>query len=700
MSDNSVSILDGSTFLVSSPNGDIEAGPDQPHGLFFKDMRHLSKWKLTIGGIPLDVLSTDALEYYYAQHFCVPPTGTIYKNPTLSIVRRRFVGNGFVEDLSILNHGTEPEEVELRLDVGSDFCDLFEVKDSLKKKGKYYQQIREKRLVLGYKRDDFVRETQISSSVPPTEMDMSSIVFRQKVAPKTTWSIKLSVTPITGDTIHKPKFATAEGAAMRRNLTEWIQAAPTVNCHVEAVRLYMRSLVDVAALRFRPDTLPQSSLPAAGLPWFMALFGRDSLLTSYQMLPFSSELAATTLRALAAAQGKKEVDLTEEEPGRILHELRFGELTHFKERPQSPYYGASDTTPLFLVLLDEYERWTGDVNLVRALEPNARAALNWIDKFGDRDGDGYIEYERKTELGLDNQCWKDSWNSILYHDGKLSTTPRATCEIQGFAYDAKVRTARLARTIWKDEALAVKLEKEAAELKRRFNQDFWVPDRKFFAVALDGSKKKVDSLCSNIGQLLWSGIVNEDKATALRDHLMSPKMFSGWGIRTMAEGEGGYNPIEYHNGTVWPHDCSFIAAGLARYGFRKEASQIIAGIFEAGLFFRYRLPEVFAGYERSKTRFPVQYPTASSPQAWAAGTPMMGFRVLLGLEPKGEVLTAAADPVIPNWMGTLTIEGIPGRWGRANITAKGDEKNVLSVKQIYETILSARATLGEEDLAA
>ncbi|HZI55862.1 MAG TPA: glycogen debranching N-terminal domain-containing protein [Verrucomicrobiae bacterium] len=698
MSDNSVSILDGSTFLVSSPNGDIEAGPDQPHGLFFKDMRHLSKWKLTIGGIPLDVLSTDSLEYYYAQHFCVPPTGTIYKNPTLSIVRRRFVGNGFVEDLSVLNHGTEPEEVELRLEVESDFCDLFEVKDSLKKKGKYYQQIRDKRLVLGYKRDDFVRETQISSSVPPTEMDMSSVVFRQKIAPKTTWSIKLSVTPVTGDTIHKPKFATAEGAAMRRNLTEWIQGAPTVTCHPEAVRLYMRSLVDVAALRFRPDN--EHSLPAAGLPWFMALFGRDSLLTSYQMLPFGSELAATALRALADTQGKKEVDLTEEEPGRILHELRFGELTHFKERPQSPYYGASDTTPLFLVLLDEYERWTGDVKLVRALEPNARAALNWIDKFGDRDGDGYIEYERKTELGLDNQCWKDSWNSILYHDGKLSTTPRATCEIQGFAYDAKVRTARLARTIWKDEALAVKLEKEAAELKQRFNKDFWVPDRKFFAVALDGSKKKVDSLCSNIGQLLWSGIVDDDKATALRDHLMSPKMFSGWGIRTMAEGEGGYNPIEYHNGTVWPHDCSFIAAGLARYGFRKEASQIIAGIFEAGLFFRYRLPEVFAGYERSKTRFPVQYPTASSPQAWAAGTPMLGFRVLLGLEPKGEVLTAAPDPVLPNWLGTLTIEGIPGRWGRANITAKGDDKNMLSVKQMYETILSVRSTLGEEDLAA
>src|SRR5262249_8819835 len=209
------------------------------------------------------------------------------------------------------------------------------------------------------------------------------------------------------------------------------------------------------------------------------------------------------------------------------------------------------TTPFFLVLLDEYERWTGDVDLVKKLEPNARAALNWIDKYGDRDGDGYIEYQRTTELGLDNQCWKDSWNSILFHDGTVAPTPRAVCEIQGYAYDAKVRCARLARDIWKDETLAAKLEAGAAELQRRFNQDYWIPERKFFALALDGSKRKVDSLSSNIGHLLWSGIVDEDKAAALRDHLMSPKMFSGWGIRTMAEGEGGYNPIEYHDGTVW-----------------------------------------------------------------------------------------------------------------------------------------------------
>jgi glycogen debranching enzyme len=700
MSDNTISILDGSTFLVSSPNGDIDASPDQPHGLFYKDMRHLSKWKLTIKGIVLDVLSADALEYYYAQHFCVPPTGTIYKNPTLSVVRRRFVGDGFVEDLTVFNHGTEPQEVELRIDFGADFSDLFEVKDALEKKGKYYLAVRDWRLVLGYKREDFVRETLISSTVPPTEATTDHLMFRANLQAKSAWNTRFQVTPVTGETVHQPKFATSSGAAMRRDLKEWLQDAPNVICHPEAAHLYTRCLVDIAALRFYPDTMADHCLPAAGLPWFMALFGRDSLTTSYQMIPFAPELAATTLRALADAQGKKQVELTEEEPGRILHELRFGELTYFRERPQSPYYGASDTTPLFLVLLDEYERWTGDVNLVRSLEPNARAALNWIDHFGDHDGDGYIEYQRKTDLGLENQCWKDSWNSILFQDGTLAPAPRATCEIQGYAYDAKVRCARLAREVWNDAALATQLEAQAAELKRRFNQDFWISDRQFFAVALDGHKRKVDSLCSNIGHLLWSGIVDVDKAQALRDHLMSPKMFSGWGIRTMAEGEGGYNPIEYHNGTVWPHDCSIIAAGLARYGFRKDAAAIIGGIFESSFIFRYRLPEVFAGYDRSKTRFPVQYPTACLPQAWAAGAPMLGIRTLLGLEPKGEILTSAADPVLPFWFGTLAVEGIRGRWGRTNVAAKGDEKGMLTMKEIYQHFLTAREQLGEKELAA
>jgi glycogen debranching enzyme len=306
---------------------------------------------------------------------------------------------------------------------------------------------------------------------------------------------------------------------------------------------------------------------------------------------------------------------------------------------------------------------------VRALEHHARAALNWIDHFGDRDGDGYIEYQRQTDLGLENQCWKDSWNSIQFADGTISRLPRATCEIQGYVYDAKMRCARLAREFWNDPALANRLEKEAAELKRRFNQDYWLEDREFFAIAIDGDGRKVDSLTSNIGHLLWSGIVDEDKAGALVRHLMGPKLYSGWGVRTMAEGEGGYNPIGYHVGAVWPHDNSFIAMGLRRYGYREEAARVAMNMLEAATYFKGRLPEAFAGYRRDLTEFPVEYPTACSPQAWASGTPLLLLRAILGLEPIGNNLLV--DPAIPSMLGQLELLDIPGRWGRIDAFGRG-----------------------------
>ena len=270
--------------------------------------------------------------------------------------------------------------------------------------------------------------------------------------------------------------------------------------------------MDLAALRFRSPLVPDHSMPAAGLPWFMALFGRDSLLTSYQALPFTPELARTSLKVLGSLQSRVMDPNRDCEPGKILHELRLGELTAFEERPHSPYFGAADSTPLFLILLDEYERWSGDKELCRQLEREARAAIHWIDEFGDRDGDGYIEYERRNaETGLENQCWKDSWDSIAFADGTLAPLPRATCEIQGYVYDAKVRTARLARQVWNDPKWAEQLEQQAEALKKRFNRDFWIEERSFFALALDGQKRKVDSLTSNIGHLLWSGIVEPDK---------------------------------------------------------------------------------------------------------------------------------------------------------------------------------------------
>jgi glycogen debranching enzyme len=304
------------------------------------------------------------------------------------------------------------------------------------------------------------------------------------------------------------------------------------------------------------------------------------------------------------------------------------------------------------------------------LEMEARDALAWIDTYGDRNGDGYIEYDRRNkQTGLENHCWKDSWNSILFADGSLSRLPRATCEIQGYVYDAKLRSARLARQFWHDHALAERLEQDAAALKRRFNQDFWIPDRNFFALAIDGDGRKVDSLTSNIGHLLWSGIVEDNKVQACVDHLMGDRLFSGWGVRTMAEGEGGYNPIGYHVGTVWPHDNSIIAWGLRRCGYRKEAAQVAAGILEAATFFKGRLPEAFAGYRRDLTGFPVEYPTACSPQAWATGTPLLLLRTMLGLEPIGDHLLV--DPAVPRTVGHLEVLDIPGRWGRADAFSRG-----------------------------
>jgi len=400
------------------------------------------------------------------------------------------------------------------------------------------------------------------------------------------------------------------------------------------------------------------------------MFGRDSIFTSLQALPFTPELAETTLLALGERQGTHIDDFRDEDPGRILHEMRFGEMTAFEERPHSPYYGAADATPLYVVLLDEYERWTGNRRLVRQLEYEARAALNWINEYADLMGNGYISYKRRNEkTGLENQCWKDSWDSISYHDGRIPGFPRATCELQGYAYDAKVRGARLAREIWKDPSFADSLEKEAADLKRRFNRDFWVEDGEYFALALDARGKQVDTLTSNMGHLLWSGIVDKSKARAVARHLMGPRLFSGWGIRTLAEGEGRYNPIGYHVGTVWPFDNSFAAWGLRRYGFKTEAARVAAGILDAAEFFDGRLPEAFGGYAREITLYPVQYPTACTPQAWSTGAPLLLLRTMLGLEPIGDHLIV--DPALPAGIGHLELLDIPGRWGRIDAYGRG-----------------------------
>jgi glycogen debranching enzyme len=665
MSDGLVKILDGNTFVVSDDRGDIEASLTDPTGLFSFDTRFLSRWVLTLNGERMNALSTDDLQYFEARFFLVPGTGTVYVDAKLSVIRRRSVANGFSEDLTILNHDEKPIDLTVRIEAASDFADLFEVKDALKKKGNYSTRVRKGSLELVYERDTFKRTTTISAT-SPAKIDKEGLTFRARIEPHGSWSTELSV--LTGMTAGA---APRRPQNMQRDLERWLETAPRLDSDSDSLKTtYHRSLVDLAALRFSPPVAAGRALPAAGLPWFMTMFGRDSIFTSLQALPFTSELAATTLLALGEWQGIHVDDFRDEDPGRILHEMRYGEMTAFEERPHSPYYGCADATPLYVVLLDEYERWTGDRRLVRELELEARAALAWIDDYADLQGNGYVSYKRRNEkTGLENQCWKDSWDSISYRDGRLAGFPRATCELQGYAYDAKIRGARLARLVWKDKAFADRLEGEAADLKRRFNRDFWIEDGEYFALALDADGGQVDTLTSNNGHLLWSGIVDKSKAKAVARHLLGPRLFSGWGVRTLAVGEGRYNPIGYHVGTVWPFDNSFIAWGLRRYDFKEEAAQVASGILDAATYFDGRLPEAFGGYERTATKYPVQYPTACSPQAWSTGAPLLFLRTMLGLQPEGEHLVV--DPALPATIGRIELLDIPGRWGQIDAFGRG-----------------------------
>ena len=676
MSDAQVSILDGNTFVVSDECGDIDPSPTDPTGLFAWDTRFLSQWVLTVNGSRLSSLSTDDLQYFQTRFFLVSGTGTVYVDAKLSVIRTRSVGDGFQEQITLINHGEKAVELQVRIDADADFADLFEVKDALEKQGAYSRGVEDGRLVLSYKRESFHRETVISASAD-ADVDEHGLAFAIRIEPKSQWSVDTEVVTAivaAGERFLHAKYGGATKRArpnMEKDLESWVGDAPTLECDWGPLeRTYTRSLVDLAALRFSPLSAGGRSLPAAGLPWFMTMFGRDSIFTSLQALPFTPELASTTLRELGVRQGARLDDFRDEDPGRIPHELRYGELTAFEERPHSPYYGTADATPLFVVLLDEYERWTGDRKLVRDLEFEARAALRWIDDYADLMGNGYISYRRRNEqTGLENQCWKDSWDSISSRDGTIPGFPRATCELQGYAYDAKVRGARLARLVWKDAGLADALEAEAADLKRRFNRDFWVEDGQYFALALDQDGRQVDALASNIGHLLWSGIVEKSKAKAIAAHLVGPALFSGWGVRTLAEGEGRFNPIGYHVGTVWPFDNSFIAWGLRRYGFREEAARIAAGILDAAEFFNGRLPEAFGGYDRSVTRYPVQYPTACSPQAWSTGAPLLLLRTMLGMEPMDGHLIV--DPALPQGIGRIELLDIRGPWGRIDAFARG-----------------------------
>lgn len=640
MPERVIQVLEGSTFVVGDDHGDLAGTPGDAHGFYSDDTRFVTRWYLRVEGQPLQELGIDQSSHFEASFFLTAAVRP-HEQAAYSVHRRRLLDAVWTESLVITSHRHDATAMRVTLDITVDFADLFEVKDGAIAPRAISRSEQPGALRFAYDAGEYHRAVEIESD-PPAAVTADGLAYDLVLAAGETWTATFVVTPASaqpGATFKVRRRGQGGQATQRarkhRELDAWLAGAPVLAANdPDLERTYRASLTDLAALRIHPDLYTADAFPAAGLPWFMALFGRDSILTSYQALPYLPSLARTTLRVLAERQATGRDDFHECEPGKILHELRFGELTATGRRPHGPYYGAADTTPLFVVLLDEYHRWTGDDALVRRLEPQARAALDWIATSGDADGDGYIEYAcRNAQTGLRNQCWKDSWDSMRFADGTLAEGPLAPGEIQGYAYDAQRRGARLAREVWDDAPFAASLEARAAALRSRFRDDYWIEALGHHALALDGAKRQVDSRTSNIGHLLWSGILDEDRAAAVAAALIHPALFSGWGVRTLAAGEGGYNPLGYHTGTVWPHDNAVIVEGLARYGFDAEAATIGGAVLSAAPHFEHRLPEVFAGYERAVSGVPVAFPTASRPQAWSAGAPLLILTALSGLRP-------------------------------------------------------------------
>ncbi|WP_159602907.1 amylo-alpha-1,6-glucosidase [Agromyces humi] len=660
-----ITIVEGSSFCVSGQNGDIV--PDLPHGMFFRDTRLISRWTLLIDGAPVETLSSTTPEPYRA--VTVGRAGHLpgRADTPLVVERDRRVEGGLRERITLRSYSREPMAYRVELVVESDFADIFEVKE-----GRAAGRPRAAHL------DDAGRLTVASGRADSLGLAVSArgafvagdrLSFDVVLGPRGTWSQSVVVTPVVDgeDLLVGTDTGPLQVSEPARRFLAWQSRIPVPSLEDDAIeRVILQSQRDLGALRIFDPRHPDRAVVAAGVPWFMALFGRDSLLTAFMSMTVDPTLALGTLRTLADLQGTRFDASSEEQPGRILHEVRLGATTNLALGGGSVYYGTVDATPLFVVVLGELAQWGAlpedPDDLIRA----ADRALAWIERDGDRDGDGFVEYERLNDHGLLNQGWKDSWDGISFADGRLPKPPIALCEVQGYVYQAYLARGLLAR-LQGDDTAGEAWDARADELKREFNERFWLPDRQYFAIALDGDKNPVDACASNMGHCLWSGIVDDDKAAAVAERLLSDEMFTGWGVRTLASDMGAYNPASYHNGSVWPHDNAIIAAGLMRYGFVDEANRVVLGLFEAATAFGGRLPELFCGFGRTEYPSPVAYPASCSPQAWAAATPFSLLRTTVRFEPSvptGEVWLA---PTSSEHFGDMHFRNMPFAGSRMSI---------------------------------
>lgn len=654
-----IAINQGHSVLLTDPDGQIPFPSNK--GLYFFDTRLISSWTICANGTPWRLLNSGNLFYYASRIFLTNPAiateqGTITPN-TLQLGVSRSIDGGVHEDIDVVNHGSEPVRFNLEIKIESDFADLFEVKSgNIVRRGRITTEWSKSPSALRsiYREKDFCRELRVVIGRSNSEPVYANgwISFELRMEPRQEWHACLLYELGDGKARAKAPdqcIADIRQSKVGQRLENWEKTVLKVQTSNEEFRrLFDQAIKDVASLRLPIErTNHLDFIPAAGVPWFVALFGRDSLIASLQNALVYPDFARGALEILGARQATTRDDFRDAEPGKILHELRFGELAHFNVVPHAPYYGSADATVLYLIVLHSAWRCTGDRGLLERHLPTARRCLDWIDDYGDRDGDGFQEYQTRSPAGYENQGWKDAGDAVVDADGSLVKGPKALCELQGYVYDAWQKMAEIFDELGsKEDAQCLRVKARA--LFDRFNEAFWDEASGFYAYALDGDKRKVLSVASNPGHCLWSGIVPVDRAQSVVRRLMAPDMWSGWGIRTLSAEHPAFNPLSYQNGSVWPHDNSLIAIGFRRYGFAAEAASVAFDVTRAGSYFaQHQMPELYAGLQRDEISFPVQYLGANVPQAWAAGST---FLLVEGRVDVGIIEQAAIGPMSDEWI--------------------------------------------------
>ena len=681
----------GDLFAVLDRQGEIGPAGLGQQGLYCRGMRHLSRWELYVNERPPMLLNATMrqdnsqliVEYttpdIHNEGQMVLAKGTLHIARILAIKDETLF-----ERVVLTNYAAEELQLRIEYRFSADFKDMFEVRGVHRdRRGELLDpEVMTASVALRYDGLDTVkRTTTITFDQDPEQIDVDRMVFPLSIGPNQEAMLQARIRCSVSQSEDGPMTRVLPTVAYDSQPVDSFEDVTTITTSNEQVNDWINR--SVADLRMLTTATIYGLYPYAGVPWFSTPFGRDAIITALQMLWIQPQLAKGVLQFLAAMQGDEEDQFSESQPGKILHEMRDGEMSAMGEVPFRRYYGTVDATPLFIVLAGHYYRRTGDIALIKKIWSNIRRAISWIDNWGDADGDGFVEYCRVNDRGLVQQGWKDSDDSIFHADGRFAEGPIALCEVQGYVYEAKCIAAELCEVLGESQQ-ASELRRQANELKEKFNSTFWLPSPGTYAIALDGNKKPCAVRSSNAGHLLFSGIVDSQHVATLVSTLMNSHSFNGWGIRTLAEGEPRYNPMSYHNGSVWPHDTAIVAAGLARYGYQAEASKLLTGSFEATLYLDLsRLPELYCGFPRLPGHGPTQYPVACSPQAWAAGSVFMFFQASLGLTFSPSKPQIRFDhPMLPDYLQWLKIQNLVIDSGKVDLTLRRHPRDVgLNVEQ-------------------